>query len=95
MTFYEKYLSLCRKAGKSPSAVANAIGLNNSSVTYWKRGSLPKAGTVVKLADYLGVPADYLIDEDMDDPYPFKNETFLESMKRLPYLGVFPNERKK
>ena len=70
VTFYEKYLSLCRNVGKSPSAVANAIGLNNSSVTYWKRGSLPKAGTVVKLADYFGVPADYLIDEDMDDPYP-------------------------
>lgn len=88
MTFYEKYLSLCRNIGKSPSAVANAIGLNNSSVTYWKRGSLPKAGTVVKLADYFGVPADYLIDEDMDDPYPFKNESLIDRINRLPYLKI-------
>ena len=61
MTFYEKYQILCREAGKSTSFVANAIGLNNSSVTCWKRGSQPKAETIKKLSEYFGVSVDYLI----------------------------------
>ena len=86
MTFYEKYLLLCQQRGKSPSAVANAIGLNNSSVTYWKRGSMPKSETVVKLADYFGIPSDYLIDEEMNDPFP--NEAFHIKASRLSMLEI-------
>ena len=69
MTFYEKYQILCREIGKSTSFVANAIGLNNSSVTCWKRGSQPKAETIKKLSEYFGVSVDYLIGLT-DDPHP-------------------------
>ena len=69
MSFYEKYQILCRNVGKSTSAVANAIGLNNSSVTCWKRGSKPKAETIKKLSEYFGVAVDYLMGLT-DDPRP-------------------------
>ena len=72
MTFYEKYQILCRNVGKSTSAVANAIGLNNSSVTCWKRGSKPKAETIKKLSEYFGVSVDYLIGLT-DDPHPTRS----------------------
>ncbi|MBQ9346114.1 MAG: helix-turn-helix transcriptional regulator [Oscillibacter sp.] len=94
MTFYEKYRILCRDAGKSTSAVANAIGLNNSSVTCWKRGSQPKAETIRKLSEYFGVSVDYLIGLT-DDPHkpPFKDEPFHVKAARNPILDFNENYR--
>ncbi len=62
MAFYDIFIYLCKQRGKSPSAVAREIGLNDSSTTYWKRGSIPKSDTVQKLADYFCVSTDYLLD---------------------------------
>ena len=59
--FYDRFIYLCKKRGVSPSAVMVAIGLNKSNATFWKKGSMPKAETVQKLADYFGVSVDYLL----------------------------------
>lgn len=56
-TFYKRYLELCVGAGKTPSAVAAAIGLSNAAASGWKNGKLPSDVTVQKLARYFGVPA--------------------------------------
>ena len=87
MGFYEKFLSLCENAGKTPSAVATAIGLNSSSVTYWKRGSQPKAGTVVKLADFFGVSIEYLLDENAGRRSS-QNEPFHVKAPQIPVLRM-------
>ena len=60
--FYSQFIKLCKKRGISPSAVTREIGLNNSSATAWKRGSIPKGETLQKLANYFGVSVDYLFD---------------------------------
>lgn len=60
--FFDRVSELCKKRGTSPSAVAREIGLNNSSATYWKRGSIPKGDTLQKLANYFDVSVDYLLD---------------------------------
>ena len=67
MGFYENFTRLCRKAGKAPSVVAQEIGLNNSSVTYWKRGSMPKGETLRKLSGYFGVSVDALLEDKADE----------------------------
>ena len=67
MGFYENFTRLCRKVGKAPSVVAQEIGLNNSSVTYWKRGSMPKGETLRKLSEYFGVSVDALLEDKADE----------------------------
>lgn len=59
--FYDNFLTLCTQRGVTPSAVMRAIGLNKSSATYWKKGSLPSSDTLQKLAEYFGVSVDYLL----------------------------------
>lgn len=61
MDFYKNFVDLCKQRGVSPSAVAKEIGLNNSSVTYWKKGSEPKTSTIEKLADYFNVSPTYFL----------------------------------
>lgn len=58
--FYDNYIRLCNGIGKSPSAVAEEIGLKKATVTGWKRGSMPTDATVHKLADYFGVSPEEL-----------------------------------
>lgn len=64
--FYKKYISLCAAVNKSPSAVAEAIGLSRTSPHGWKRGKMPKDTTIVKLAEYLNVPVSYFSQELAD-----------------------------
>lgn len=59
--FYDRFVELCNEINISPSIVAETIGLNRSSVTFWKRGSTPKGETLRKLANYFGVSVDYLL----------------------------------
>lgn len=40
---------------KSPSAVALEIGITKSTVSGWKKGSVPTDATLQKLADYFGI----------------------------------------
>lgn len=55
MSFYEKFVQQCRAVNKTPSRVAQEIGLAKASVTRWKNGSYPTDATAMKLADYFGI----------------------------------------
>ncbi len=55
-TFYEIFISLCARAGKSPGAVAESIGLSRASAAGWKKGKLPRDTTIAKIAQYFDVP---------------------------------------
>lgn len=70
MGFYERFLSLCRKKGVSPSAAAKSIGIGTANATYWKRGSIPGGDTLRKLAEYFGVTVDFLLDESQNQTLP-------------------------
>lgn len=63
MSFYENYVRLCNKIGKTPSGVAIEIGLAKPSVNRWKNGGGVTDATAQKVADYFGVPVQELIGE--------------------------------
>ena len=63
--FWENYLQLCNKVGKSANAVAAEIGFKSSgTVTGWKDGKIPYERNLKKIADYFGVTVDDLIGDD-------------------------------
>lgn len=53
--FYDNYLKLCNLINKTPSAVAEEMGLKRSSVTRWKKGTKPTDATLQKIAEYFQV----------------------------------------
>lgn len=67
--FYDNLKRICEENGTSPTSAAIACGLSSAAPVYWKRGSTPKADTVQKLADFLGVTVNDLL---TDDPAPSK-----------------------
>lgn len=60
--FYDIYSDLCKQVGKSPSAVAQELGINKSNVTNWKNnGYTPRGNVLNRIAEYFNVSVDYLL----------------------------------
>lgn len=59
---YSKFEELCKRDNCTPADVARATGLYKSTFSDWKSGRCkPKADKLKKIADYFGVPMDYLM----------------------------------
>lgn len=63
MNFYNNFVKLCNRIGKSPSRVVLEIGGTKSAITRWKNGSLPTDATAMKIAEYFGVSIEELTGE--------------------------------
>lgn len=75
MAFYENYLKLCEKAGKTPSAAALEMGLSKPTVNRWKNGGGATDATALKVASYFGVTVEELTGEEQKEkPAPGGSE---------------------
>ena len=75
MAFYENYLKLCEKAGKTPSAAALEMGLSKPTVNRWKKGGGATDATALKVASYFGVTIEELTGEEQKEkPAPDGSE---------------------
>lgn len=70
-TNYERY---CKAIGKSPNAVAQAVGIGSSgSVSGWKSGATPRQAVIHNLVKYFNnnglsiTAADLMADSDSDE----------------------------
>ena len=70
LLFYNNYVSLCNKIGKSPSAAAEEMGYQRSVVTRWSKGTDPRQATLQKVADYFGITVAELTAEKEKSPAP-------------------------
>lgn len=62
--FYERVTTLCKLKGMTIShLVTKELCMGISNVTKWKNGSVPKASTVKKIADYFNISTAYLLDD--------------------------------
>lgn len=59
--FFDNFDRYCKQLGKTNSEVTKAIGLDPSSCTGWRNGSVPRNGTLKKLADYFGITVEELM----------------------------------
>lgn len=59
--FWDKFVLLCNKKGKTPNGVCMELNFSNATATKWKNGSMPRSTTLHKIAEYFGVSVDYLI----------------------------------
>lgn len=53
--FYDNFIKLCNSIGKSPSSVAEDIGIEKSTVSRWKKGANPTDANIEKVASYFGI----------------------------------------
>ncbi len=62
MKFWNNYVELCNKIGKSPNAVAKEIGISSGAITFWKKDERrPTPRMLSKISAYFDVSVDYLL----------------------------------
>lgn len=59
--FYDNFIRLCARKRVAPSRVCYEIGANRSTYSRWAEGAVPKAYTLMKVANYFGVTSDSLL----------------------------------
>ena len=91
--FYDNFVRLCVKKGKSPSAVALELGINKSAVSNWKRRKNgPSDANIQKIADYFEVSV-----SESKKISALENESGLdkEDLAILNLILSLPDEKKK
>lgn len=68
MGFWDNYVDLCTKNGKTPNGAAEEIGISSGSITAWKKGRVPRPQNQKQIADYFGVTVDDLLNEEKENP---------------------------
>ena len=59
--FYEQVKALCDAKNIKITGLARLLHLSPSAPNNWKEGSLPKAETIMKIAEYFDVTTDFLL----------------------------------
>ena len=91
--FFDNFDMYCKKMGKTNSEVTRAIGLDPSSCSGWRKGAVPRNGTLRKLADYFGVSIEDLTGEK-EKPAGNGGPKDEEMIKLLAEWEMLPEEDK-
>ena len=67
--FWEKFDALCKKEGKTASAIAKELGVTSAAITGWKKGAIPRDAVLRRIAKYFNVTVEYLL-SDAETPAP-------------------------
>lgn len=67
MGFWDNYVDLCTKNGKTPNGAAEEIGISSGSITAWKKGRVPRPQNQKQIADYFGVTVDDLLNAEKEN----------------------------
>lgn len=62
--FYKRLRDLCEERSMTVNELVKILDLSSGSPTAWKNGAIPRKATLIKIADYLGVTAEYLSGEE-------------------------------
>lgn len=62
--FWEIFVKLCADNGEKPTPLITKLGFSKSNVSYWKKGHVPQAVALHKIADYFGVTIESLLGKE-------------------------------
>ena len=97
--FWDNFVLLCDRTGKSPNAVAAEIGFKSTgTVTGWKDGKIPYERNLKKIAEYFGVTVDYLLTGEKEKASGITAESLTDEEQELISIWrsvMSPEERTK
>lgn len=64
--FWKNFIFLCNKKNISPNRVAAELGFSTGTVTWWKKGRVPRDTAIHKIADYFNIPVEFLLSDDCE-----------------------------
>lgn len=62
--FKKIFIKLCNERNIPPTVVCQHVGLSNAAFSKWTDESMPRRATLMRIADYFGVPVEYFTTDD-------------------------------
>jgi repressor LexA len=75
--FWKKFVFLCEKIGKTPTAVCADLGFSATMGTKWKNGARPRETTLIKIAEYFNVSTEYLLGTEKEQTTPTEDSNLM------------------
>lgn len=90
--FWTRLVELCNEKETTPTAVVKLLHIGAGSVTKWKNGTTPRGTTLLKLSEYFGVSADYLLGNSNNKNKPTAEDDelteYLEELRNRPEMKM-------
>lgn len=67
--FFDRLKKICASKGVKITTLIDELGMSSGNLSSWKKGNVPRASTIDKISNYLGISSDYLLGRT-DDPLP-------------------------
>lgn len=74
--FIDVFTRLCKQKGVALGKACVDVGISRASVAKWRQGAVPSGATIARFAEYFGVTADYLLENEEAAPTPQNREGF-------------------
>lgn len=73
--FFDKISELCRKKNIHVSNLCDDLHISRGNIARWKKGTVPSADKLSRIANYFNVSTDYLLNNERISP-KFPDVTF-------------------
>ena len=78
---YENFEKLCKKYNVTSYRVCKETGLTTATISNWKAGRYtPKSDKLQKIADFFGVPIEYILNGEEGDTEKTDKSTYMEDV---------------
>ena len=93
--FYDRYVTLCKQRGISPSKAAEEAGFAKSLVTKWRTNKveIPSADIIGKLSAYFHIPVSEILGEEQKEKTPDEFELTEGEKDMLSLFRQIPVDR--
>ena len=81
--FFDQLKRICEARGLKVTTTVKAAGLSTGLIGNWKNGGKPTCDTLCRLADYLGVSVQELVDDESRETKPQERNELREYLDQL------------
>lgn len=93
--FYSRLQEVCNSKDIKLTNLVTELGMSQGNLSKWKKGGMPKADTLARIAEKLGVSVSYLVGESENIEKAPTPRTSVEAMYIAELANGLPDQKRK
>lgn len=93
--FYSRLQEVCNSKDIKLTNLVTELGMSQGNLSKWKKGGMPKADTLARIAEKLGVSVSYLVGESENIEKAPTPGTSVEAMYIAELANSLPDQQRK
>ena len=93
--FYSRLREVCDSKDIKLTNLVTELGMSQGNLSKWKKGGMPKADTLARIAEKLGVSVSYLVEDSENIEKAPTPGTSVEAMYIAELANSLPDQKRK